>query len=246
MTLHNWLEDIPQQFQGKKNIEVLLNAFAKQIDELYQVYEDLKTKTTLDNATGQSLKYAGDILSMTTKEAQSILKLAGTGVITDETYRKVLQYQALKNNCDCTYEDIMDSIKILWDTESIKYVEDPEHPATIYIALPEVDIDGIDPAIGRVLAIKPGGVAMIYSVDYLTRVNISGIEKVSLPKVIVTTPVDNSNVATVPKLQITSKVVNEENVTVSLVTASNLWFLDGSYMLDGTKTLNADKTEEVL
>ena len=246
MTLDNWLKDMPQQFLGRKNIEVLLSVFAKQMDELYKVYEDLKFETTLENAKGQNLRYVGDILSTSTKEAQSILMAADNSEITDETYRKVLQYKALQNNCNCTYYDIMESINLLWDANNVKYVEDAERPASIYIALEDASIDGVDPAIGRVLAIKPAGVAMIYAVGYLESIDISGSEKITVPRIDVRfAPVVNKEDVTQKILmKVDSKV--EEEVTFSIITKKNLWLLDGTYMLDGTKQLNAAKTKEVL
>ena len=34
--LDDWIEDMPQQFQGKERIEALISAFAKQIEELHR------------------------------------------------------------------------------------------------------------------------------------------------------------------------------------------------------------------
>ena len=135
----------------------------------------MKYETTLDNAKGQNLRYVGDILSTSIYEAQSILMAVDNSEITDETYRKVLQYKALQNNCNCTYYDIMESINLLWDAKNAKYVEDEERPASIYIELEDASIDGVDPAIGRVLAIKPAGVAMIYAVGYLESIDTNEV-----------------------------------------------------------------------
>lgn len=180
MVADKWLKELPQQFQEKKKIEVLIRAFGRQLDELYEVFEDLRTKTTLENAVGQNLDYCGDIMATTRKDAQTILMTASNAEITDDVYRKVLTYKALRNNCDCTYYDIMDSLNMLWNTDNVRYVEDPEKPATIYIALPEVSLDGMDPAIGRVLALRPGGVDMVYTTGYAEVINISGKEQVEV------------------------------------------------------------------
>ena len=179
MVADRWLRELPQQFQGKQKIEVLINAFASEIDELLEVFEQLKTETTLEKAVGQNLDYIGDIMSTTRKDAQTILMAANNNEITDEVYRKVLMYKARQNNCDCTYYDIMESINLLWDTNNVKYVEKPERPATVLIELPEVSLDGMDPAIGRVLAIRPGGVSMVYTTEYADSINGGGSEKVT-------------------------------------------------------------------
>ena len=211
MVADKWLRELPQQFQDKRKIEVLIRAFGRQIDEVLEVFDQLKTETTFDRAVGQNLDYIGDIMATTRKDAQKILMAANNTEITDEVYRKVLTYKALQNSCDCTYYDIMESINLLWDTDNIKYVEDPERPASIYIELPEANLDGMDPAIGRVLAIRPGGVSMVYSVAYADVVNIGASEK----------------------------------VTASLIRAL-YWKLDGKVLLNGSKTLGAEITEEVL
>lgn len=246
MTLRNWMNDLPQQFQGKRNIEILLAAFAKQMDELLQVYEDLKTETTLENARGQNLKYIGDIFSLSTKEAHSILRTASTSDITDETYKKILMYKALQNNCDCTYYDIMDSIYMLWDTDKIKYVESPEKPATIYIEMPEVSVDGIDPSIGRVLAIKPAGVAIIYANGYAESINISGIEKAKVEQIVLSTSMQNLEENASGSVSLRAEMKNDEKFGFSIVTTKNCWTLNGEHLLDGTMSLSAEKEEEVL
>lgn len=246
MTHDEWLRELPQQFQNKKNIEILIGAFSEQIDELKQVFEDLKFATTLEKAAGQNLRYIGDIMSMSLKDAQSILRAASEAEITDETYRKVLQYKAIQNSCDCTYYDIMDTISLLWDTSNVKYTEKPENPATIYIEMPEASIEGMDPAIGRVLAIKPGGVAMIYSNGFVTGVNISGIEKARVPRMVMGVGVKEET-SFVQSATVGMKIEGStERAEASMYFMTESFFLDGSSLLDGTKYLGNEKVEEVL
>lgn len=166
--LEAWLKDMPQQFSGKKNIGVLVGAFARQMQELVQVFDDLDTKLDIDKACGQNLDYVGTIVSLSRKEAGI---LAGIGVeepvISDERYRQFLKYKLLRNTNDCTYYDIMQSIEILWKADNIRYFEDPQRPATILIRLQTMSIDAeIDPLVGKVTAIKPAGVALIYTINY--------------------------------------------------------------------------------
>ena len=63
--LDSWLEDIPQQFRSKKNIGVLIRAFARQMDELQVVFDDLRTKRDIDTAEGKNLDRVGDIVVLT-------------------------------------------------------------------------------------------------------------------------------------------------------------------------------------
>ena len=67
--LNEWMKDIPQQFLGKHNIEVLIKAFARQLQEVQQIFDDMKTKLDLDTATGQNLDYVGTIIPLSRKEA---------------------------------------------------------------------------------------------------------------------------------------------------------------------------------
>ena len=135
--LDKWLQDIPQQFQGKRNIEVIISAFAKQLQELEQVFEDLNTKTDLETATGLNLDMVGTIIPLSRKEAG---ELAGVGVtdpvISDERYRQFLKYKNLVNTNRCTYYDLMTGLQLLWDVQPVYYIEDPDMPATIILTMP--------------------------------------------------------------------------------------------------------------
>ena len=108
-----WLRDLPQQFQSKHNIEVLIKAFSKQIQELDKVFHDLNTMTDIDDAVGQNLDYVGTIIPLTRKEAG---ELAGIGVtdpvISDDRYRQFLRYQNLVNTNECTYYDLMEGLAL--------------------------------------------------------------------------------------------------------------------------------------
>lgn len=157
--LDKWLQDIPQQFQGKRNIEVIISAFAKQLQELEQVFEDLNTKTDLETATGLNLDMVGTIIPLSRKEAG---ELAGVGVtdpvISDERYRQFLKYKNLVNTNRCAYYDLMTGLQLLWDVQPVYYIEDPDMPATIILTMPFLKPGGEVVRLGEVPMIKPGGV----------------------------------------------------------------------------------------
>lgn len=157
--LDKWLQDIPQQFQGKRNIEVIISAFAKQLQELEQVFEDLNTKTDLETATGLNLDMVGTIIPLSRKEAG---ELAGVGVtdpvISDERYRQFLKYKNLVNTNRCTYYDLMTGLQLLWDVQPVYYIEDPDMPATIILTMPFLKPGGEVVRLGEVPMIRPGGV----------------------------------------------------------------------------------------
>ncbi len=134
LIIDEWLNDIPQQFLGRKNIDVLIKAFAKQLQEIWQVFYDLETKLDLDVAIGQNLDYVGTIIPLSRKEAGELAGIdVADPVISDERYRQFLRYQNLVNTNECTYYDLMEGLNLLTDISPIYYREEPEHPATIIL-----------------------------------------------------------------------------------------------------------------
>ena len=181
--LDSWLEDIPQQFRSKKNIGVLIRAFARQMDELQVVFDDLRTKRDIDTAEGKNLDRVGDIVVLTRKDATEILRQRSDEALSDENYRKALHYKLMKNTSECTYDDIMQSIFTIWNVDKIKYYEDPAYPARINLRLETSDIDAKDPAIGRVFPLKSAGVAILYIIMYVLYVHFEALNHVYLSKV---------------------------------------------------------------
>ncbi len=154
-----WINDIPGQFREKKNIEILIKAFSRQLQEVQQMFADLYEKTDLDVATGQNLDYVGTIIPLTRKEAG---ELAGIGVtdpvISDDRYRQFLRYKNLVNTNECTYYDLMDGLALLWNVSPIYYIEDPDLPATIILTMPFLEPGGEAVPLGEVPMVKPSGV----------------------------------------------------------------------------------------
>lgn len=154
-----WLRDMPQQFHGRHNIEVLVNAFARQMQELQQVFDDMNTKLELDVAIGQNLDYVGTIIPLSRKEAGELAGINVTDpVISDERYRQFLRYKNLVNTNECTYYDLMDGLSLLWDVSPIYYIEDPAMPATIILTMPFLKPGGTVVTLGEVPMVKPAGV----------------------------------------------------------------------------------------
>lgn len=246
--IDKWFKDIPQQFLGKHNIEVLIKAFSKQLQELEQVFYDINTKLDLDVAIGKNLDNLSSILSLSRKDAHIILREAKDTVITDDVYRNVLRYKALKNSSECTYYDIMKSLELLWRTDNITYKEKKEHPATIYIDMHNVDINSMDPTFGKVLAIKPAGVAIIYEIGYFFSVDISLLERIALSHMSIRTFAkflhEKEKIDTAMKICTT--VQSKEMIESSVITRKDVWYLDGSFLLDGSKVLGSEVVEEAL
>ena len=182
--LNSWIDDLPQQFQGKQHIEALISAFSRQLEELHGVFKQLDTETDLESAVGKNLDMVGDIVSLTRKEAGLLMGIGmEEPVISDDRYRKLLRYKVLRDTSDCTYNDIMQSIQILWKTDNIEYFEDPDRPATILIKLRTMNVDSeVDPALGKTLAVKPAGVALVYTINYIVIVENHRMERFFFPR----------------------------------------------------------------
>ena len=155
-----WFRDIPQQFLGKKRIEVLIRAFARQLQELQQVFDDMNNKLDLGAAAGRNLDYVGTIIPLTRKEAG---ELAGLGmsdaILSDEKYASILKYKLLRNTSSCTYYDIMEGLEYLYDFR-FGYKEDAQYPATILLEMP-LELDQPDLIFRQRLCIKPSGVGIL-------------------------------------------------------------------------------------
>lgn len=176
-----WLRDMPQQFQGKHNIEVLIKAFSKQMQELEKVFHDINILTDIDKATGKNLDYVGTIIPLSRKEAGEIVNQRfREPVISDLRYRQYLQYKMLVNTSECTYYDIMKAIEILWDINKAHYYERADRPATIFIGLPTVDVEEDDQAKGKPSIMKPAGVGFFYTAQYSIIMDQSDLEKVKV------------------------------------------------------------------
>lgn len=262
--LDDWIADMPQQFQEKEYIEALISIFARQLEELYKVFRQLDLETDLEGAVGKNLDMVGDIVTLTRKEAGMIAGLeVEDPVMSDERYRQFLKYKVLKNTNNCTYYDIMKSIEILWKTDNIKYCEDPSRPATILIRLRTIDVDlGIDPAVGKVMAIKPAGVALIYAVNYIVIVEALHLEHFCFQRMRMhfvipfwkcrifdeTWLLDvqkNYEVRAGVKIFCGEFTTREKFDNSVLIKKKNLWLLDGTLNLDGSNTLNAKIEKEI-
>lgn len=123
--------DLLEQFRGKENIDALILALGRQLQDVFDFYEQLRKDRGVKTAVGKQLDGVGDIAVLSRMEAG---KLAGNpipfDILDDETYRQYLIFKILKNNCDCTYWDIIKAFGMFWD-RPLYYREEPEQPATM-------------------------------------------------------------------------------------------------------------------
>lgn len=165
MIVDDWLKDIPQQFLDKRNIEILVSVFAKQIQELYKVYSDLNLITDLETAFGVNLDYVGTIIPLSRKDASEIAGVKEHDyIMEDKLYRKYLKYKNLVNTSECTYYDIIEGLKLLLGNDAkISYVEKKEHPATIFIRLPI--FSKTEQSVLTVPIVRAAGVGVVVELD---------------------------------------------------------------------------------
>lgn len=72
MKIYNdWMCDLPSQFQDKNNIDILIKAFSRQLEDVLNVFKELDIKTDIDVAEGKNLDMAGSIVAMSRVEAAS-------------------------------------------------------------------------------------------------------------------------------------------------------------------------------
>ena len=158
LTAERWLKDIPCQFRGKKNIEILINAFAKQIDELIAVFQSLNTVTDLDSASGKTLDMIGSIVNLSRKDASEMMLYGDDTTISDTVYKMALMYANYQNTSDGTYESMMSAVKALFPDYHITYTESPDVPATVRLDIKKADLQ--NSMIFRSVPVKPAGVKL--------------------------------------------------------------------------------------
>lgn len=184
-----WKRELPAQFQGHINIDAIIDAIGGQLSEIEDCYEGIRDRTDVLTATGRNLDYIGDIVGISRLEAFELLEITNIDLLTDDTYRAVLFFQILKNNSDSTYENIMKGLHLLWGENAvIRYYENPitelynsstwndKDPATIKIAISDIQTDEPDPTMIKPMVIRAGGVKMLYDVTYRDQIEVPSYE----------------------------------------------------------------------
>lgn len=154
-------KDLLEQFRGKKNTEVLMKALARQLQEVYQFFIDLRDKRGLEASEGKQLDGAGDIVVLSRDEARQLAEtMDPIDVMDDELYRKYLKYKIHINTNICTYKDVYKALKMFWDTTPLYYSEDPEWPATMFFSTPTLKPEDRAERLFKIPVIKAAGVTL--------------------------------------------------------------------------------------
>lgn len=135
MIIDDLIRDMPDQFKEKDKIYSLLNAFARQMEEVSMVMNQLETMRSINSSMGKQLDYCGDIVGLSRAESALYCSDVNFDVIDDERYRLFVKYKAMRNSTQCTYDQMIAGCKLLFNADPIYYREDKEHPASFTLAL---------------------------------------------------------------------------------------------------------------
>lgn len=174
---------LPNQFKGKKNIEALLYAFDKQSEELIDVFYSIKFETALDTAVGKQLDRIGEIVGLTRAEA-SLLSGSETyfNFLEDERYRAYLKYKAYKNSNNCTYDDLIKELLLIWGVDKVVYEESDDYPASAILTIP-LSNDGEVNSIGQIPTLASAGVSVIYKYKGGATINVSMVSDIHVTRI---------------------------------------------------------------
>ena len=151
--------DLLEQFRGRKNIGVVANSYARQLQEVHDVLQSLLGLLDLDSCVGAQLDLIGEIVVLSRYDARVMVEQSYQGeVLDDDLYRKLLKWKILLNTNDCTYWSIMKGIKYFWDKTPVYYHTDPEVPAPILLTTPPLDPETNPRDLLGMPIIRPGGV----------------------------------------------------------------------------------------
>ena len=154
-------DDLLEQFKGKPNTAVMMQALARQLQEVYQFFIGLRDKRSLDTAEGRQLDGIGDIVVLSRSEARQLAESADViDDMDDELYRNYLKYKIGINTNLCTYREVYDAIKMFWKNSPLYYSEDPEIPATMFLSTPVLKPEDMAERLFRLPYIKAAGVAI--------------------------------------------------------------------------------------
>lgn len=165
-------KDTLEQFRGQPNIQVLHDVFAKQLQDVYDFFMQLKLHRWIHDASGKQLDGIGDIVCLSREECAKYAGMFRSGCIGDEEYRVLLKSKIIINTNDATYYGIIRSIRSLYGAYPIYYTEDPSFPATIIFELDAAAGGNIAP-LGFVPPVKAAGVGILWQYTIRAIVEVS-------------------------------------------------------------------------
>lgn len=159
--VESFLEKLPEQFKRKKNIEVLIRAFAEELETVGKTLHELETLRSIKTAVGKQLDRAGEIVVLTRAESSGYAGIIDFNVIDDERYRLFLMYKALRNANTCTFPELVEVCRLLYNMKLLYYREFNDHPAHFQLMV-GADFEDwmLKMLYNTSLTVKPGGVSV--------------------------------------------------------------------------------------
>lgn len=158
---NSFLGKLPEQFKHKHNIEVLIRAFAEELEEVEKAFQELETLRSIRTAFGKQLDGIGEIVNLTRAESTAYAGVVDFDVLDDERYRLFLMYRALRNANACTYPELMEICRLLYNAKLLYYKEFDDHPAHFQVMVgAKFDEWMLKMLNNSNLTIKPGGVSV--------------------------------------------------------------------------------------
>ena len=114
-----WKQLTLSQFWGKRILGGIMRAICEELQEVYEIQQQLRTLTNIDTQEGVNLDHIGDIVCVSREDAQEILLKDESFEMTDELYRNVLKFMIALHGSSATYYDIIDGIWLIWNLENV-------------------------------------------------------------------------------------------------------------------------------
>lgn len=157
----SFISKLPEQFKGKHNIEILVKAFAAELEEIEKTCRDLETLRSIRTAFGKQLDGIGEIVNLTRAESTGYAGIIDFDVLDDERYRIFLMYKALRNANTGTFPELIEICRLLYNMKLLYYREFDEHPAHFQVMVGAKFDEWMLKILNNVnLTVKPGGVSV--------------------------------------------------------------------------------------
>ena len=160
--------DLIEQFKGQPVISALLEAVGEQLTEVYGYYTDLRESRSLETAVGSQLDGIGDIVVLSRMEAGELACYRkSVFVLSDEDYKYYLKNKIWKNNCNCTYADVIKGFRMFW-TKPLYYKESIDEPATMLFETEPMELNPEIEMLSSAPVIKAAGVGLKVIIHIVT------------------------------------------------------------------------------
>jgi len=167
-------DDLLEQFKGKPKITVFQKALARQLEEVYAFFYELRIYRWLKKAEGIQLDGIGNIVDLSRTDALIWSNMAGQIVpMDDELYRLYLWFKIFLNTSEGTYGDIVRTLKMFWPDMPLYYSEHIEVPATMFFTTAPLPLWTTDLRVLQIVTrVKAAGVALHFIIPTPTEEDV--------------------------------------------------------------------------